>query len=141
MSLDTGGIRASLASELPEGTLICRLDEVPAAGGHVARVSRGGIEISLIVVRQHGAVRCFLNRCPHLGSELAREDRHLYLEPGVSIECNVHYAAFRWSDGVCVRGNCLGEALIGVPVTVDKDGIRVGAWPGNTRDISEGASP
>lgn len=134
MNVHRGDIRASLASELPAGTFICRLDEVPPTGGHVVRLLRGGIEISLIVLRQHETVRCFLNRCPHLGSELARQDRHLYFEPGVSIECNVHYAVFRWADGVCVRGDCRGESLIGVPVTVAGDGIRVGVWPRDAKD-------
>lgn len=141
MSLDRGELRARLASDLPQGSFICRLDEVPAAGGHVVRLTRGGREISLVVLRQHEAVRCFLNRCPHLGSELASQDRHLYLEPGVSLECNVHYAVFRWADGVCVRGDCQGESLVGVPVTVGEDGIRVGVWPRDAHETSEGASP
>ena len=134
MNPDRDALRAGLASALPEGSFICRLDEVPAVGGHVVRLSPGAIEISLVVLRQHETVRCFLNRCPHLGSELARQDRHLYLQPGVSIECNVHCAVFRWADGVCVRGDCQGESLVGVPVTVAADGIRVGVWSRDAND-------
>lgn len=120
---------SSLPGALPAGTFLCPLDAVPEAGGHVVRVACGGAELSLIVLRERGAVRCYLNRCPHLGAELAREDRHLYLEPGVSMQCNLHYAMFRWDDGVCVRGDCLGASLQPVPVQVAEGNVHVGAWP------------
>lgn len=124
--MTSGHETSSLPGALPAGTFICALDAVPKAGGHVVRVVCGGVERSLIVLRDGGRVRCYLNRCPHLGAELAREDRHLYLEPGVTLQCNVHYAVFRWDDGVCVHGDCLGEALVAIPVMLAGGEVRVG---------------
>jgi nitrite reductase/ring-hydroxylating ferredoxin subunit len=57
----------------------------------------------------------------------ARQDL-LKFQPHESITCNVHYARYRWSDGVCDRGDCLGEALIAIPLQVDEAGlIRIAA--------------
>lgn len=82
----------------------------------------------LLLLRSGATITAFANRCAHFGVPLAGKQEHLIFEPHVSLTCNVHYARFRWSDGVCDRGDCEGDALIPVPVQVDADGmVRIAA--------------
>jgi len=76
----------------------------------------------LLLVRAGPDVHAFVNRCPHFGVPLASRQDHLLQKPGISISCNVHYARFRWSDGLCESGECKGESLISVPLEVQPDG-------------------
>jgi len=76
----------------------------------------------LLLMRDGAAVRAFVNRCPHFGVPLAAKQALLISKPGNSITCNVHYARFRWSDGVCESGECVGEGLIPVPLDISADG-------------------
>lgn len=84
----------------------------------------------LLLLRSGLAVHAFVNRCAHFGVPLAARQEQLIQTPQVSITCNVHYARYRWSDGVCEWGDCEGESLIPVPLDVDADGsIRIGTAP------------
>ena len=76
----------------------------------------------LLLLREGAQVRAFVNRCPHFGVPLAARQTQLISKPGTSITCNVHYARFRWSDGVCESGECVGEGLMPVPLDVSADG-------------------
>jgi nitrite reductase/ring-hydroxylating ferredoxin subunit len=72
-----------------------------------------------------------VNRCAHFGVPLAARQDLLIFKPHTSISCNVHYARYRWSDGVCESGDCVGEALLPIPVQVDAQGhiCMAGDWP------------
>jgi nitrite reductase/ring-hydroxylating ferredoxin subunit len=76
----------------------------------------------LLLLRDGAQVRAFVNRCPHFGVPLAAKQSLLISKPGNSITCNVHYARFRWSDGMCDSGECVGEGLIPVPLDTSADG-------------------
>ena len=81
----------------------------------------------LLLLRSGERITAFANRCAHFGVPLAAKQEHLKFVPHTSITCNVHYARFRWSDGVCDRGDCEGDALVPIPLTVDADGmLRIG---------------
>jgi nitrite reductase/ring-hydroxylating ferredoxin subunit len=47
----------------------------------------------------------------------------LIFKPHETMTCNVHYAKYRWSDGLCTSGDCLGESLTAVPVQVNAAGM------------------
>jgi nitrite reductase/ring-hydroxylating ferredoxin subunit len=80
----------------------------------------------VLLLRSASEVKAYVNRCAHFGVPLAAQQELLQFEPHTSLTCNVHYARFRWSDGVCDRGDCEGDALIPIPVDVDADGaIRI----------------
>ena len=103
----TPGTALGAVSDLPDGqATLMALD----TGGGIAQPFR------LLMLRNGLQVRAFVNRCPHFGVPLAAKQTLLISRPGHSITCNVHYARFRWSDGVCDSGECLGEGLIPVPV-------------------------
>jgi nitrite reductase/ring-hydroxylating ferredoxin subunit len=76
-----------------------------------------------LLLRSGTAIKAYANRCAHFGVPLAAKQEQLKFQPHTSISCNVHYARYRWSDGVCDKGECEGEALIAIPVQVDAQGL------------------
>lgn len=115
----TPGTALGAVSDLPDGqATLMALD----TGGGIAQPFR------LLMLRNGLQVRAFVNRCPHFGVPLAAKQTLLISRPGHSITCNVHYARFRWSDGVCDSGECVGEGLIPVPMDISADGqITIGS--------------
>ena len=115
----TPGTALGAVSDLPDGqATLMALD----TGGGIAQPFR------LLMLRNGLQVRAFVNRCPHFGVPLAAKQTLLISRPGHSITCNVHYARFRWSDGVCDSGECVGEGLIPVPVDISANGqITIGS--------------
>jgi nitrite reductase/ring-hydroxylating ferredoxin subunit len=84
----------------------------------------------ILLLRSGKEVKAYVNRCAHFGVPLAARQDQLQFQPHTSLTCNVHYARFRWSDGVCDRGDCEGDSLIAIPVDVDADGaIRIARLP------------
>lgn len=81
----------------------------------------------MLLLRSGDTVRAFANRCAHFGVPLAKQQSQLIFQPHSSITCNVHYARYRWADGTCDRGDCVGESLVSVPLVQDADGLlRIG---------------
>jgi nitrite reductase/ring-hydroxylating ferredoxin subunit len=79
-----------------------------------------------LLLRSGDAVRAYENRCAHFGVPLAARQDLLIYTPHATVSCNVHYARYRWSDGVCETGDCVGEALPTIPVQIDAQGeIRI----------------
>jgi nitrite reductase/ring-hydroxylating ferredoxin subunit len=80
-----------------------------------------------LLLRSGTTVKAYVNRCAHFGVPLAARQDLLIFKPHVSVSCNVHYARYRWADGVCESGDCAGESLLPIPLDVDAQGtIRVG---------------
>ncbi len=103
------------------GTVLCQLSDLPDGGGRVFAFGPEKDPFRLILLRSGDQVIAWHNRCPHFGQPLALKDEWLILKPHTTLSCNVHYARFRWADGVCESGDCEGESLTGVSVTV-RDG-------------------
>jgi nitrite reductase/ring-hydroxylating ferredoxin subunit len=82
----------------------------------------------ILLLRSGQTVTAYANRCAHFGVPLAAKQEHMQFVPHVSLSCNVHYARYRWSDGVCDRGDCEGDALSAIPLDIDAQGaIRIAA--------------
>jgi nitrite reductase/ring-hydroxylating ferredoxin subunit len=81
----------------------------------------------LILLRSGDRVIAWHNCCPHFGQPLALKDEWLILKPHTSLSCNVHYARFRWADGVCEFGDCEGERLTTVPVAIHGEQVVMGS--------------
>jgi nitrite reductase/ring-hydroxylating ferredoxin subunit len=123
--------------ELPDaptpGTFICRHDSLLDGVPQIVRLrtnqdadAREERTFGLVLLRSSDAISAYVNRCAHFGIPLARAQHQLIFEPHRSISCNVHYAAYRWSDGRCLSGECDGESLISVPLDIGSDGdIRI----------------
>lgn len=79
-----------------------------------------------LLLRSGSDVKAYVNRCAHFGVPLAARQELLKFQPHVRLTCNVHYAHYRWSDGLCTAGDCEGESLLAIPLTLDDDGtIRI----------------
>jgi nitrite reductase/ring-hydroxylating ferredoxin subunit len=77
---------------------------------------------NILLLRSGNKIMAYANRCAHFGVPLADRQEKLIFQPHTSITCNVHYARYRWNDGVCDKGDCEGEVLIAIPVQVDAQG-------------------
>ncbi len=105
---------------------LCAVADIPDGGG--IRVVREGLALegesepaNVIVVRDGDEFYAYANICPHFG---------IPLDVGRGIKtfrkhvlCVNHYAAFRFADGACVEGPCLGASLR--PVAIEVRGGRV----------------
>jgi nitrite reductase/ring-hydroxylating ferredoxin subunit len=107
------------------GTLLGRRDALPDGIPQMQQLDSGGgadQPFRYLLLRSGEVVTAFVNRCAHFGVPLATRQDLLKFEPHISISCNVHYARYRWADGVCDRGDCEGESLLPIPVAVDATG-------------------
>lgn len=98
------------------GTILAQLDDIADGGALLLTLEDKQPPFRIILLRSGEQVFAYVNRCAHLGVPLAAKAEHLYLKPHQNITCSVHYARFRWADGVCDYGDCAGEALLGIPV-------------------------
>jgi len=100
-------------------TEVGSLNAIPDGAGRIFQPSIGQKSLNLLVLRSADVCYGYINRCPHFGMPLATCDAQLLFEPNRWIKCNVHYTKFRWQDGFCVAGECVGESLIRVPLEVE----------------------
>jgi nitrite reductase/ring-hydroxylating ferredoxin subunit len=97
------------------------LAEIPDGGAVLLAINNHAINekpFGIILLRSGEQAFAYVNRCAHFGVPLAAKVEHLSVKPHQSISCSVHYARYRWQDGVCEFGECLGEALIPLPITI-----------------------
>lgn len=65
-------------------------------------------------------VSAFVNRCPHAGTPLNMFPERFYDRSGEFLLCSTHGALFQPSDGLCVRGPCVGQCLTPLPVELEQ---------------------
>lgn len=120
--------------ELPHapapGAVLGKLQALPDGQPWMLALAAPGADkpFRVLLLRSGQQVRAYVNRCAHFGVPLAERQDLLIFQPHTSVSCNVHYARYRWDDGLCISGDCEGEALLGIPVEVDANGsIRIAA--------------
>ena len=100
---------------------LCRLEDLPD-GSAKGFPPAAGTWNGLFAVRLGDAIYVYVNACPHIGTPLDWvPDRFLTVD-GKHIICATHGAEFRITDGLCLRGPCLGDSLDPVLIQVN-DGI------------------
>ena len=118
----------------PGTALLCSRDALPDGQATLWELDTGGgpgQPFKLLLLRNGLDVTAFANRCAHFGVPLAARQSQLIFTPLVSITCNVHYARYRWADGVCEAGECAGESLVRVPLHISDNGaMRIATTPG-----------
>jgi len=75
----------------------------------------------MFVVRRGPEVFGYLNICPHFSLRLNYRANQFTTRDG-EILCSMHFALFRFDDGVCIEGACAGRSLDPVPVEVTPGG-------------------
>ena len=117
----------------PGAALQCNRDALPDGHATLWELDTGGgpgQPFKLLLLRNGEDVTAFVNRCAHFGVPLAARQSQLIFSPRTSITCNVHYTRYRWADGVCDAGECVGESLIPVPLQMSESGALSIAAPG-----------
>jgi nitrite reductase/ring-hydroxylating ferredoxin subunit len=94
------------------------LEAVSDGGAYLGVVNIGEQIFRFILLRSGSEVFCYANRCAHFGVPLSNSVERLGVKPHMSIQCEIHYARYRWRDGYCEYGDCMGESLIVVPVEI-----------------------
>lgn len=108
----------------PVGTCLAHSGQVPDGGAYLVTLPCEPQPYRIILLRSGDRVLAYVNRCAHFGVPLAEKIEYLGIRPHESFRCSVHYARYRWRDGYCESGDCEGESLLAVPVTV-RDGAIV----------------
>ncbi len=100
---------------------LCRIDDIADGTARGFTAGTGGF-VGLFAVRWGAAIHVYVNSCPHIGVPLDWAPDRFLNSRGDRIICSTHGAEFRITDGVCIQGPCLGEALETVPVLL-RDGM------------------
>ena len=114
-----------LPHALAPGTALGHIDLLPDGVPTLRELDTGGgtnQPFRLLLLRSGAEVLAYINRCAHFGVPLAARQAQLIYQPHASITCNVHYARYRWADGSCESGECAGESLVPVPLSLSADG-------------------
>lgn len=105
----------------PPGSVLCALDDIPDTG--LALEWGEGLQaFRLALVRRGHEVTAFLNVCAHFGIRLNARPGLGFVDPATGrLVCHAHYARYAPDDGRCLSGDCDGEGLTQVPVSL-RDG-------------------
>jgi nitrite reductase/ring-hydroxylating ferredoxin subunit len=100
---------------------LCARDTIPDGGARLFERVDGKERIGVVLVRDGDDVRAYANVCPHfripldVGNGIKTFRKHVL--------CVNHYAAFRFDDGACIEGPCLGASLDPVAIVVRDGGV------------------
>lgn len=96
---------------------ICDCADVPVGEARSFKRVDTGLPAVLVVHLAGGRFLAYEDRCSHFGVPLGVTRDYRYLDGG-DIVCQVHYARYAAEDGRCLRGECDGQGLRPVAVTV-----------------------
>ena len=109
------------------GTELGAAEAIPDGQGREFRFGPAYDAFRMFVVRRGARVFGYLNICPHLSLPLNYRPDQFTTGDG-EILCSMHFALFRFDDGVCIDGACPGRALDPVPVEITPSGtLRIAA--------------
>jgi nitrite reductase/ring-hydroxylating ferredoxin subunit len=103
-------------------TILCPLDDIPDGGARQIARCGGPADVAdaaVVVLRRGDEAWAYRNVCPHFSIPLNYEPDTFWTYDAGHLMCAHHSAMFRFEDGVCVDGPCLGAALTRVPVRVE----------------------
>ena len=99
-----------------DGTVLCRFDELSGDDGREVVIGAGDDPLRLLVVRRGDQAFAYMNCCPHHYIPLAEEGETFLTYDRSWMICSAHGAVFRYEDGFCEDGPCMGKSLQAVPV-------------------------
>jgi len=80
------------------------------------------ILIEAFALNWQGQYYCYSNSCPHTNVNLNWTANQFFDLDTQYIQCSLHGALFDPQSGLCLRGPCLGESLIALPILI-QDGV------------------
>jgi len=105
-------------------TALCPLDDIPDGGGRQVSRDEAG-EVAIVVLRRGDRAWAYRNVCPHFSIPLNYEPDTFWAYGGELVMCAHHSAMFRFDDGVCVDGPCLGARLTPIPIRIENRRILI----------------
>lgn len=104
--------------EIDIARVVCRLDELNAAGCRGFTLGEGDWPLRGFVLRVGKEVRAYQNWCPHAGHPLNVKPHQFLTPDGALIICASHGALFERNGGICIAGPCAGRSLKPLPVQI-----------------------
>jgi nitrite reductase/ring-hydroxylating ferredoxin subunit len=105
----------------PRQHVLCRVEDLPQGVGK-GFPPIGDAFSGFIAIRDGDTVRVYVNACPHIGTPLDWVPDRFMSHDGCHFICATHGAEFRTSDGLCLKGPCVGDRLEPVPLEI-RDGL------------------
>ena len=102
-----------------------KLSDLPDPGSARLALDGDAFGHGVCVVRDGYKVYAYMNQCPHTGGPMDWQEGKFLSMDGDVILCSTHGARFRFEDGLCVAGPCVGQSLTAVPVTIDNGNIQL----------------
>jgi nitrite reductase/ring-hydroxylating ferredoxin subunit len=115
-----------------ERKALCALDEIPDGGGIEAAAA-------ILVLRRGDAAWAYRNVCPHFSIPLNYEPNTFWAYGGELVMCAHHSAMFRFEDGLCVDGPCLGASLTPIPIQIEDGNIYINEGGGKHEESDKRA--
>jgi nitrite reductase/ring-hydroxylating ferredoxin subunit len=81
--------------------------------------------LNIFVININNNFFAYENRCPHTGVTLNWQPDQFFDIENHFIQCSTHGALFRFDDGYCVRGPCVGAKLKEVPLKIENNEVYV----------------
>lgn len=112
-------------------TFLCTIEDIQPTGAFGTAVQINGEDVPLLLVIDQGLsnpenplVRAYKNICPHIQTPLETfPNEFLDSENPNFLVCSTHGARFQVSDGQCVAGPCMGDALSAIDITVQNNKV------------------
>ncbi len=82
-----------------------------------------GQTIEGILLHRDGKWYGYRNACPHTGVNLNWLPDQFFDLRQRYLQCSMHGAQFEPVTGYCVRGPCVGESLIALPIRVERQKV------------------
>ncbi|MBF0443977.1 MAG: Rieske 2Fe-2S domain-containing protein [Magnetococcales bacterium] len=111
------------------GTIICVETDIPKIGGKAFSFGDGNKPFRMFIIRDGDELKAYINGCTHFtGTPLNPNEVGNFLDAKdpTLIYCGVHGSRFLLSTGACVSGDCDGEGLQAIPISVIDGQIMIG---------------
>ncbi|WP_455376208.1 Rieske (2Fe-2S) protein [Kaarinaea lacus] len=88
-------------------------------------IETDSIPVNIFIININKNLFAYENRCPHTGVTLNWQPDQFFDIENHFIQCSTHGALFRFDDGYCVRGPCVGAKLQSLPLKIEDGEVYV----------------
>lgn len=103
--------------------VLCALTDLADGTSRAFAVGNRDWPLRGFLVRRGAQVFGYVNRCPHAGHPLNWRPDEFLTPDRTLIMCRSHGALFEISNGRCVAGPCVGQALRELPVRIENEHV------------------
>ena len=107
------------------GIFVCRMSELRESQAISRELTVEQRKFTVIVYAINGKPHVYLNSCPHTGVRLEWRQDDFMDSTGQYLMCAMHGALFQPHDGACIEGPCVGDSLIALETSIEKECLYV----------------